>query len=63
VTPSNEHLVHEHVAERLTAAAAHRARRRVPHERPEPPPAGTRQHRTVHVLTLPLHPTKKGTPA
>ena len=61
MTPSSEHLVHAHVAEQLAAATAHRARR-ADVQRPEPSrAAGTR--RILPTLLLPLHPTKKGTPA
>jgi hypothetical protein len=62
VTPSTEHLVHEHVAERLAAAEAC-GERRIADERPERHRPGRRQHRTLSTLALLLHPTRKGTPA
>ena len=61
MTPSNEHLVHEHVAERLAAAEA-RTERLTDDERPERDRAG-RGRRTWPTLALSLHPTRKGTPA
>jgi hypothetical protein len=62
VIPSNEHLVHKHMAERLAAAQAHRARR-IADEWPEPPRAARAKRRILLTLALPLHPTKKGRPA
>ena len=61
MTPSNEHLVHQHVAERLAAAEA-RKERRIADERPERQPPG-RRRRTGPTLALSLHPTRKETPA
>ena len=61
MTPSNEHLVHEHVAERLAAAEA-RTERLMADERPERQRPGGRR-RTGPTLALSLHPTRKETPA
>ena len=62
MTPSTEHLVHEHVAERLAAAEAC-SERRIADERPERHRPGRRQRRTLPRLALSLHPTRKETPA
>jgi hypothetical protein len=62
VTPSNEHLVHEHVAERIASAEACSARR-IADERPERHRPGREQRRILPTLALSLHPTRKGTPA
>jgi hypothetical protein len=62
VTPSNEHLVHEHVAERLAAAEAC-SERRIADQRRERHRPGRRRRRTLPTLALSLHPTRKGTPA
>lgn len=62
MTPSNEHLVHAHLAERLAAAQAHKANRGT-NERAEPQPAHRPAWRTLRALVLPIHPTRKGTPA
>ncbi|HEY6077084.1 MAG TPA: hypothetical protein VIV36_09590 [Gaiella sp.] len=61
MTPSNEHLVHEHVAERLAAAEA-RQEHRIADERPERHRPG-RRRRTAPTIALSLHPTRKETPA
>jgi hypothetical protein len=61
VTPSNEHLVHEHVAERLAAAEA-RAERLMADECPERQRPG-RRRRTGATLALSLYPIRKETPA
>ena len=63
MTPSNEHLVHLHLAERLAEATAHHARRHVADAHPEPLGAGRTRRRILAALALPLHPTRKGTPA
>ena len=60
MTPSNEHLVHEHVAERLAAAETRRARSRVADGRAERHRPGTEQRRILPTLALSLHPTRKG---
>ena len=56
-------FVHEHMAERLAAAEAHRARRRAAGERADTRRSGRRHHRILITLALTLHPTRKGTPA
>ena len=61
MTPSNEHLVHEHVAERLAAAEAC-SERRIVDARPERHRPGRGRGR-LPTLALSLHPTRKGTPA
>ena len=60
MTPSNEHLVHEQVAERLAAAESRRARSRVADGQAERQRAGRDQRRILPTLALSLHPTRKG---
>lgn len=60
MTPSNEHLVHEHVAKRLAAAEAHRAQRPVADGHEERHGTGAEQRRFLPTIALPLHPTRKG---
>jgi hypothetical protein len=62
MTPSNEHLVHEHMAERLAAADAC-GERRIAGRRPERHRPGRVRGRILPTLALSLHPTRKGTPA
>ena len=61
MTPSNEHLVHEHVADRLAAAEAC-SERGIADLRPERHRPG-QERRILPTLALSLHPTRKGTPA
>jgi hypothetical protein len=60
VTPSTEHLVHQHVAERLAAAEAW-SERRIAGERPERHRPAQPQRRIPPTPALSLHPTRKGT--
>jgi hypothetical protein len=62
VTPSNEHLVHDHLSERLAGAEAYRAPRIVD-ERHAPHRPGREPRRILSTLALSLHPTRKERPA
>ncbi len=62
MTPSTEHLVHEHVAERLAAAEAW-SERRFADERPDRYRPARPQRRIPSTSALSLHLTRKGTPA